>query len=87
MCIRDRCNDTLYIVDGVDNTIVAVSNASNLLEKDEIVVQPGGKKFKCAYPTKTVSYTHLDVYKRQPYLRDLRLDREVATADYQYGQS
>ena len=47
------CNDTLYIVDGVDNTVVAVSNASNLLEKDEIVVQPGGKKFKCAHPTKT----------------------------------
>jgi hypothetical protein len=23
----------------------------------------------------------------KPYLRDLRLDREVATADYQYGQS
>ena len=47
------CNDTLYMVDGVDNTVVAISNASNLLEKDEIVVQPGGKKFKCAYPTKT----------------------------------
>ena len=47
------CNDTLYIVDGVDNTVVAVSNASNLLEKNEIVVQPGGKKFKCAHPTKT----------------------------------
>jgi hypothetical protein len=44
------CNDTLYIVDGVDNTIVAVSNASKLLDKDEIVVQPGGKKFKCAHP-------------------------------------
>jgi hypothetical protein len=42
------CNDTLYIVDGVTNTIVAVSNASNLLKKDEIVVQRGGKKFKCA---------------------------------------
>jgi hypothetical protein len=41
------------MVDGVDNTVVAISNASNLLEKDEIVVQPGGKKFKCAYPTKT----------------------------------
>jgi hypothetical protein len=40
-------------VDGVDNTVVAVSNASNLLEKNEIVVQPGGKKFKCAHPTKT----------------------------------
>ncbi len=47
------CNDTLYIVDGVDNTVVAVSNASNLLEKDEIVVEPGGKKFKCAHPKAT----------------------------------
>jgi hypothetical protein len=47
------CNDTLYIVDGVDNTIVAVSTASNLLKKDEIVVQPGGKKFKCAHPKDT----------------------------------
>jgi hypothetical protein len=47
------CNDTLYIVDGVDNTIVAVSNASNLLGKDEIVVQPGGKTFKCADPKHT----------------------------------
>lgn len=47
------CNDTLYIVDGVDNTIVAVSNASSLLEKHEIVVQPGGKKFKCAHPKAT----------------------------------
>jgi hypothetical protein len=47
------CNDTLYIVDGADNTVVAVSNASNLLQKDEIVVQPGGKKFKCAHPQAT----------------------------------
>jgi hypothetical protein len=41
------------MVDGVDNTVVAISNASNLLEKDEIVVQPGGKKFKCAHPKAT----------------------------------
>ncbi len=47
------CNDTLYIVDGVDNTVVAVSNASELLEKDEIVVQPGGKTFKCVHPQDT----------------------------------
>jgi hypothetical protein len=47
------CNDTLYIVDGVNNTVVAVSKASNLLQKDEIVVQPGGKKFKCAHPRAT----------------------------------
>ena len=47
------CNDTLYIVDGVDNTVIAVSNASNLLGKNEIVVQAGGKKFKCAHPKRT----------------------------------
>ncbi len=47
------CNDTLYVVDGVNNTLVSISNASNLLEKDEIAVQPGGKKFKCKHPTDT----------------------------------
>ena len=47
------CNDTLYIVDGVDNTVVAISNASNLLLKDEIVVRPGGKTFKCLHPKST----------------------------------
>jgi len=51
--IGSLCNDTLYIVDGVDNTVIAVSNASNLLEKDEIVVQRGGKTFKCVHPSKT----------------------------------
>jgi hypothetical protein len=47
------CNDTLYIVDGQNNEVVAVSNASNLIAKDEIAVQPGGKTFKCVNPTKT----------------------------------
>jgi hypothetical protein len=47
--IGSLCNDTLYVVDGVDNTVVAISDASQLLEKDEIVVEPGGKKFKCAH--------------------------------------
>ncbi len=50
---RGRCNDTLYIVDGVDDTVVAVSNASELLVKDEIIVQPGGKTFKCKFSTTT----------------------------------
>jgi hypothetical protein len=45
--VGSLCNDTLYIVDGVDDTIVAVSKASNLLTAGEIVVQPGGKKFTC----------------------------------------
>jgi hypothetical protein len=47
------CNDTLYLVDGVNNEVVSVSNASNLIKKDEIVAQPGGKTFKCQFPTKT----------------------------------
>lgn len=49
-----KCIDTLYVVDGVDNTIVAVSNANaNLHLKDEVVVEPGGKRFKCAHPKDT----------------------------------
>jgi hypothetical protein len=68
---NNLCNDTLYIVDGVDNTIVAVSNASSLLKKDEIVVQPGGKKFKCADPAATCAKL---VYSGSP------LDAPVAAA-------
>jgi hypothetical protein len=66
-----RCNDSLYIVDGVDNTIIAVSNASSLLLKDEIVVQPGGKTFKCAHPKATCAKL---VYSGSP------LDAPVASA-------
>ncbi|MBV9719765.1 MAG: hypothetical protein JOZ77_10620 [Candidatus Eremiobacteraeota bacterium] len=65
------CNDTLYIVDGVDNTVVAVSTASSLLEKNEIVVQPGGKKFKCTHPKTTCATL---VYSGAP------LDAPVASA-------
>jgi hypothetical protein len=45
--------DILYIADGVDNTVVAFSHASELLVKDEIVVKPGGKTFTCKYPKTT----------------------------------
>ncbi len=44
---RQPRNDSLYIVDGVDNEVVAVTNASNLLVKDEIVVSSHGTKFTC----------------------------------------
>jgi hypothetical protein len=49
----DQDDDTLYIADGVTNTIVAFSNSSDLLDKDEIIVKPGGKTFKCRYPKTT----------------------------------
>jgi hypothetical protein len=45
--------DTLYIADGVDNTVVAFTSASSLLVPNEIVVKPGGKTFKCKYPRTT----------------------------------
>jgi len=45
--------DILFAVDGVDNTIVSFNNASELLVKDEITVQPGGKTFKCKYSSTT----------------------------------
>jgi hypothetical protein len=32
---------------------VAFSNSSDLLDKDEIIVKPGGKTFKCRYPKTT----------------------------------
>jgi hypothetical protein len=65
------CNDSLYIVDGVDNTVIAVSNASNLLVKNEIVVQPGGKTFKCLDKKETCATL---VYSGAP------LDAPVASA-------
>lgn len=49
----DKNVDTLYIVDGANNTIVAFNHVSNLLQKDEIIVKPGGKTFKCAHPKTT----------------------------------
>jgi hypothetical protein len=46
----DHKKDVMYIADGDTNTIISVSHPGNLLLKNEIVVQPGGKTFKCAHP-------------------------------------
>lgn len=63
--------DALYIVDGVTNTVVAFSNASYLLEKDEIVVKPDGKTFTCLHPKVTCATL---VYSGKP------LDAPLASA-------
>jgi hypothetical protein len=44
--------DTLFIADGVTNTIVEFTHASSLLVKNEIVVLPSGK-FKCLHKKTT----------------------------------
>jgi hypothetical protein len=49
----NEANGNLYIADGEDSTIVYFTHADSLLEKDEIVVQPGGKTFKCKDPSAT----------------------------------
>jgi hypothetical protein len=67
----DGCKDTLYIVDGADNTIVSVQHVSALLEKDEIVVKKGGKTFDCKYPHTSCATL---VYSGKP------LDAPVASA-------
>ncbi len=67
----DRGIDTLYIADGVTNTIVAFSNSSKLLDKDEIIVKPGGKTFKCKFPKTTCASL---VYSGSP------LDAPMASA-------
>lgn len=41
---------TLFVADGVDNTLVAIENTRNLKSKDEIVVKQGGKSFTCKHP-------------------------------------
>jgi hypothetical protein len=44
---------TLYAVDGVDDTVVSFNNATELLETSEIVVEKGGKTFKCKFKKTT----------------------------------
>jgi hypothetical protein len=44
--------DTLYVADGVDDTVVGITHASVLLVNDEVVVLHGGKTFKCKYKGK-----------------------------------
>jgi hypothetical protein len=52
-CPRKKKGDTLFVADGACNAVVEISNASTLLEKDEITIQPGCKTFKCKYPKTT----------------------------------
>jgi hypothetical protein len=48
--------DTAYVVDGVTSTIVAVTGIGKLLQKNEIVVKPGGKTFDCKHKVDTCAH-------------------------------
>ena len=49
----DSKANALYIVDGVNDTVVEFTDANSLLERNEIVVEKGGKTFKCLHPQTT----------------------------------
>ncbi len=49
-CPYQHAADSLFVADGACNAVVEITNASSLLETDEITVEPGCKKFKCEYP-------------------------------------
>jgi hypothetical protein len=63
--------DTVYVVDGVTSTVIAVTSVGKLLLKDEIVVKSGGKTFDCKHKNDTCA--HL-VYAGSP------LDAPLASA-------
>jgi hypothetical protein len=47
----DAKKDALYIADGSTNTVVEFTNALHLDVKDGIIVEPGGRTFKCKDPS------------------------------------
>jgi hypothetical protein len=53
LAFNDKKGGTLYVVDGVDSTLVSFNNATELLVPGEILVLKGGKTFKCKYKKTT----------------------------------
>jgi hypothetical protein len=64
--------DTLYVVDGVDDTVVGLTHASDLLVKDEVTVLKGGKTFKCKYHGKSDPCGKL-IYAGSPLLKPVAM--------------
>jgi hypothetical protein len=50
-CSYKHSADLLFVADGACNAVVEITHVSQLLETDEITVEPGCKTFKCEYPT------------------------------------
>ena len=76
MCIRDSTIDNLvlYIIDGqieITANITSHDNKNHKYENIVFVSHDVAKKFKVTKHNlpwiESVSYTHLDVYKRQTY--------------------
>ena len=59
MCIRDSIN-------AQDETIIAKLREIGFAEGDEVEIMHYGPIAKTPICIRSVSYTHLDVYKRQP---------------------
>ena len=62
MCIRDRVRP---LADGGEGTVTALVEGMNGTYEHVDVTGPMGQKVHATYGVLAVSYTHLDVYKRQ----------------------
>ena len=68
MCIRDR-SKTVYLkirqLTKTDKQDVYLSDVAEVYAEKKLLPKRKSIKLATFYRTKTVSYTHLDVYKRQ----------------------
>ena len=62
MCIRDRHLDIPF----VQEVVSVATSLKSYAPQTDVAIELGGEDAKIIYFT-AVSYTHLDVYKRQAY--------------------
>ena len=65
MCIRDRFYAAV-VLDRQKGRLVLMVSTEGGMDIEEVAAHQPGKIFKAVLDPIPVSYTHLDVYKRQP---------------------
>ena len=74
MCIRDRCAPAPYVIDASTELIDRI--AQNDMVRG-VTIAAGGFFGPQGRELRAVSYTHLDVYKRQPIDDSLAVNQEL----------
>ena len=69
MCIRDRAHSAPFTSESVTEASVSISSAGVRPRKNDDASAPATSSIFSRSCTSSVSYTHLDVYKRQGLLR------------------
>ena len=85
MCIRDRVKiedilgHDLFLYDRTPGTLWGVN--------EEFVSAPRLDDLQCAFSSMAVSYTHLDVYKRQALDREKRMQEAMLSIKKKFGKN